>query len=342
LAKTYKNLYDPALTFSHLLAAHRKGKKRKTLTAQVIKFEMDLEPNIFSLYRELESLTYTPGGYKERIIYEPKKRLIKAAPYRDRVVHQWYIGNFIKPIFGSAFIFDTYACLDGKGTHRAAAKVQQDLMKAMSLWPDPYVIKGDIKDYFASILHSIIYNIVASKIVDPKVLWLTKVILDSVPDPGIPVGSYTSQWFANLVLHQLDMFVKHELKVKFHVRYMDDWALILPDKDTARETLDRITEFLTANLKLQLNSKTQILPAKNGVNFCGYKIKATHMKVRDDCKRKFKRKLRRFRVKLKNREMTGKQFSQVVNSTLGHIGHADSYQLVNKILRQFDDFIYVE
>lgn len=303
---------------------------------------MDLEPNIFALYRELESLTYTPGEYKERIIYEPKKRLIKAAPYRDRVVHQWYVGNFIKPVFGPAFIFDTYACLEGKGTHMAAKRVQDNLYRAQLMWPDPYVFKGDIRDYYASIFHYIIYNIIASKIVDPKVLWLTKTILESVPDPGIPVGSYTSQWFANLVLHQLDMYAKHELGVKFHVRYMDDWTMILPDKETAKYVLDKVAKFLADNLRLELNSKTQILPAKNGVNFCGYKIKATHMKVRNDCKRKFKRKLRRFRVKLKNGEMTGKQFSQVLNSTLGHIRHADSYQLVNKILRQFDDFIYVE
>lgn len=339
MAKTHKHLYKPALTFSSLLAAHHKGRKHKRLTTEVIQFEMDLEGNLFALARELNRAAYRPGGYREFTIYEPKKRLIKAAPYRDRVVHQWYVGNFIKPVFGPAFIYDSYACLEGKGMHRAAYRVQEFLWQANQLWDDPYVLKGDVKSYFFSIDHDILYNIIAQKIADPKVLWLTRVILDSTENPGIPVGSYTSQWFANLFLHQLDMFVKHQLRVKKYVRYMDDFILVFPNKEAAQKALTEIDRFLSTELRLQLNQKTQILPAKNGVNFCGYKIWPTHMKIRYDSKRRIKRKLRKFEYKLKNGEITGEQFAQVLNSWLGYAEKADSYHLVHKILRQFD-YIY--
>jgi retron-type reverse transcriptase len=335
LAKTYRNLFDPALTFSSLMAAHLKGRKGKRFTAEVIQFEMNLEGNLFALARELKTGTYRPGGYREFTIYEPKERLIKAAPYRDRVVHQWYVGNFIKPVFGPAFIFDSYACLEGKGMHRAAYRVQEFLQRAKRAWEEPYILKCDIKSYFFSIDHDILYNIIAQKIKDPKVLWLTKVILDSTENPGIPVGSYTSQWFANVYLHQLDMFVKHQLRVKMYARYMDDFVMVLPDKATANHVLEQIRSFLTRELRLELNHKSQVFPAKNGVNFCGYKIWLTHMKIRTESKRRIKRKLRKFQEKYKAGDMDVDDIRRVLMSWMGYAKHADSYWLIHKILNQF-------
>lgn len=335
MAKTYKNLFDQALSFSALLAAHHKGRKGKRFTAEVIKFEMDLESNLLALLEELKAGTYRPAGYREFIIYEPKQRLIKAAPYRDRVVHQWYVANFIKPIFGKAFIYDSYACLEGKGMHRAAFRVQQYLRRAHRIWEKPYALKCDIKSYFFSIDHDILYNIIAEKIKDPKVLWLTRVILDSTENPGIPVGSYTSQWFANLYLHQLDMFIKHKLRVKMYARYMDDFVMVLPDKTTASHVLEEIRTFLKRELKLELNHKSQVFPAKNGVNFCGYKIWPTHMKIRTESKRRIKRKLRKFQEKFKAGEMNADDIRRVLVSWIGYAKHADSYWLIRTILRRF-------
>ncbi len=317
------------------MAAHHKGRKGKRFTAEVIQFEMDLEGNLLTLARELRAGTYRPGEYREFTIYEPKQRLIKAAPYRDRVVHQWYVGNFIKPVFGPTFIFDSYACLEGKGMHRAAYRVQEYLKRTNRIWDEPYILKGDIKSYFFSIDHDILYNIIARKITDHKVLWLTKVILDSTENPGIPVGSYTSQWFANVYLHQLDMFVKHQLLVKMYVRYMDDFVMVLPDKATAKHVFDEIRAFLKSELRLELNHKSQVFPAKNGVNFCGYKIWPTHMKIRTESKRRIKRKLRKFQEKYKAGEMDAEDIRRVLVSWMGYARHADSYWLIHKILNQF-------
>lgn len=335
MAKTYKNLFESALTFSSLLNAHQSAKKGKRFRKDVIEFEMNLEGNIIKLYNELKNKTYAPGEYLEFTIYEPKKRLIKAAPYRDRVIHQWYVKNFIIPIFGKAFIYDSYACIEGKGMHGAAYRVQKFLKTAEAKWERPYILKGDIKSYFFSIDHTILYNIVASKIKDPEVLWLTKVILDTTEDPGIPVGSYTSQWFANLYLHQLDMFIKHKLKVKMYVRYMDDWVLIFKNKEEAQQALKEIIIFLDERLKLKLNKKTQIFPVKNGVNFCGYKIWSTHMKIRDGSKKRMKRKLKAYQRKYANGEMTLEEIKRSINSWKGYAKHADSYLLIDHMFKNF-------
>ena len=335
MAKTYNNLFDKALTFSSLLEAHKKARRGKRFRDEVIRFEMDLEGNLLALARELKTGTYKPSEYNEFYVYEPKKRLIRAAPYRDRVVHQWYVINFIKPIFGPRFIHDSYACLDGKGMHRATQRAQEFLRMAEAHWEAPYIVKADVKKFFFNVDHDTLYGIVTRKIVDPKVLWLTKVILESVENPGIPVGSYTSQYFANVYLNELDMFVKHKLRVKMYVRYMDDFLLILPSKQDAQNTLQVVRDFVSKELKLELNGKTQIFPVKNGVNFCGYKIKSTHMKIRTESKRRIKRKLRKFKVKFKEGEMEASEIRMVLMSWMGYAKKADSHHLIRKILRQF-------
>lgn len=335
MPKTYKNLFKPALTFSSLLNAHHHARKRKKYKKDVIEFEMNLEGNLIELYKELKNKTYAPGKYNEFTIYEPKKRLIKAAPYRDRVVHQWYVKNFIIPVFGKAFISDSYACIEGKGMHRSAFRVQDFLKVAEHNHDRSYVLKGDIKSYFFNIDHDVLYDIVSHKIKDPEVLWLTKVILSSTDNPGIPVGSYTSQWFANLYLHQLDMFAKHNLRVKMYARYMDDWVLVLENKEKAQEALIKIKDFVNNELKLELNKKTQIAPAKNGINFCGYKIWSTHMKIRDSSKRRMKRKLKAFQRKYTAGEMTFEEIKRSINSWKGYASHADSYFLIEKMFKDF-------
>lgn len=335
MAKTYKNLFIPALTFSSLLEAHYSARKGKRYKKDVIEFEMNLEGNLIDLYLDLKNKTYKPGKYKEFTVYEPKKRLIKAAPYRDRVVHQWYVKNFIIPVFAKTFIHDSYACIEGKGMHSSAYRVQEFIRSAEYNWENPYVVKGDIKSYFFSIKHEMLYSLIEKRIKDPDVLWLTKIILSSTENPGIPVGSYTSQWFANIVLHELDMLVKHELKVRRYVRYMDDWVLILESKEDAQKALEIITKFVGEELGLRLNPKTQVFPLKNGINFCGYKIWSTHMKIRDDSKKRMKRKLKAYQRKYESGEMTLEQIKRSINSWLGYANHADSYRLVERMFKNF-------
>ncbi len=133
----------------------------------------------------------------------------------------------------------------------------------------------------------------------------------------------------------MDMFIKHELRIKKYVRYMDDFILVLPSKEDAQKSLEKINRFVTEELRLELNRKTQISPLKNGVNFCGYKIWTTHMKIRTESKRRIKRKLKKFQQKYKEGDMEAEEIRQVLMSWAGYAKHADSYWLVNKIFNQF-------
>ena len=172
--------------------------------------------------KNIENDTFRFGKYRTFVILEPKKRIIKALPYRDRVVHQWYVEEFIKPFMLPRFIYHTYACLPGKGGHKAVDDLQIMMRKMKRKYGHYYVLKCDIKDYFHSINRDILFQIMKDKISDKKLLKFThKIIFDESDDGGIPIGNYTSQFFANIYLNELDHYVKEVLKIKYYVRYMD-------------------------------------------------------------------------------------------------------------------------
>ena len=213
MPKTIRNQFDRCLTFENLLQAHQRAKKGKTNKKEVILFEMDLETNLINLYKKLKTGTYQIGKYREFKIYEPKERIIQALPYTDRVVHQWYVHEFIKPYFLPRFISDSYACIDGKGTHLAVSKLQSYMRKMPK---DYYILKGDIKKFFNSIDKDILFTLLQRFIKDKKILDLTRIfIFDSTNKKGIPIGNYTSQYYANIYLNEIDKFVKQVLKVKY-------------------------------------------------------------------------------------------------------------------------------
>ena len=170
--KTYNHLFEQICSFENLLSAAKKAQKGKRSKQDVAMFNFRLEHELLKLQEELLNGTYQPGEYYEFYIFEPKKRMISAAPYRDRVVHH-ALCNVIEPIFDKSFIYDTYACRKGKGTHRAVERFTQFCRK------NKYVLKCDIKKYFPSIDHEILYELICHKIRDRRTLWLIKLIIDS-------------------------------------------------------------------------------------------------------------------------------------------------------------------
>jgi retron-type reverse transcriptase len=217
-----------------------KAKKGKSGKEPVAAFMRKREDEIFALQEELQSKTYQPGAYHSFFIHDPKKRLISAAPFRDRVVHH-ALCNLIEPIYEARFIGDSYANRIGKGTHRAIDRAQEFSKKY------PYVLQCDIRQFFPSIDHEILFDILSHHIADKDVLWLIGRILESgrgvlaeeyemkyfegddlfaVNRPrGLPIGNLTSQFWANVYLNELDQFIKRELKVKAYIRYVDDFLL---------------------------------------------------------------------------------------------------------------------
>lgn len=227
MSKSIKKCFGRKLTFTKILEAHKRASKGKKQKKEIILFEMDLETNIVKILNDIKNNKYKFGKYREFIIYEPKERLIKSLPYRDRIVHQWYIEEFIKPFFLPRFIKDTYACIENRGTHKVVINVQKYMRKMKKYNQNYYVLKCDIKKYFYNIDKKILLQILKENIKDRKIINFTEVILGDLEEVGIPIGNYTSQFFANIYLNKFDHYVKEELKIKYYVRYMDDFILLV-------------------------------------------------------------------------------------------------------------------
>lgn len=309
---------------------------------EAIIFDMFREKQIDALQQSLIDMTYKPGAYNQFKVYEPKERLISAPKIRDKVV-QFSCHLVLKEIYSPVFIDTSYACLEGKGSHRAADKVQHNLRFVQWKYGDGYVLKMDVRKYFYSINRDVLKTLLRKKIGDEKFLYLLDVIIDSSPegDTGLPLGNVTSQDFANIYLNEVDQYVKRYLGIREYVRYMDDIVIVLENLDKAREVRDKITVFLKERLCLETNEKTHIFPISQGVNAYGYKIYTTHMLVRNSSKKHMKKRIKKMDEKLKQGEITEKEVTQSVNSWLGHARHSNSYNLSKKIFEPYD-YITVE
>lgn len=328
MPKTIRNIYDKSVSFEKLLMAHKKARRGKREKKDVIIFELKLEEELLQLEKQLRECTYKPGIYRQFKIYEPKERIIMSSSYKDRVVHQWCVENFIKPYFVPQFINTTYAGIEGRGMHKASKDVQKGMRSAKFKWDNYYILKMDVTKYFQNIDKKILWEILKRKMKDRKLLWLIREILLSTEGmKGLPLGNYTSQMFANIYLNELDQYAKHSLKCKYYYRYMDDIVILCENKEVAKEWLYNITIFLDTRLKLTLNSKTRIFKDIQGVNFCGYKINEKRMKIRHTSKCRMKRKLKRYTKLLKEGKITLPEIQRSIAGWLGYVKHADSYNL---------------
>lgn len=328
MPKTIRNVYDGEVSFEKLLEAHKKARRGKREKKKVILFELVLEQELLQLEKELRNGTYKHSTYTKFKVYQPKERIIMASEYKDRVVHQWYVEHFIKPYFVPQFINTTYACIEGRGMHKASKDVQKAMKSAKVKWKNYYILKMDVKKYFHNIDKRILWNILKRKIKDRKLLWLTREILLSTEGMrGLPLGNYTSQMFANIYLNELDQYVKHKLKCIYYYRYMDDMVILCENKEKAKNILSNIVVFLEESLKLTLNSKTRIFKDIQGINFCGYKINERRMKIRHPSKCRMKRKLKRYTKQLKEGKITLSKIQRSIAGWLGYVKHADSYNL---------------
>ena len=343
MSKKINSHFSDTLTFSKLYEAHMRARKHKMSKGEVLLFEFDLENNLWNLINSIKNKTYSLGDYREFKIYEPKERLIKSLPYKDRVVHQWYVEEFIKRYITPKFISSTFACLDGKGTHKAVDCLQKYMQKYSSINPDFWILKCDIKKFFYNIDKCILYKILCKYFYDSEILSFSKLLLydkSANEKVGIPIGNYTSQYFANLYLNELDQFVKRILKVKYYVRYMDDFVLLLDNKNECKALKCKIEYFLKEYLHLELNDKSRYYPNKMGVNFCGYRIFQNYRKLRNNSKKKIKKKIKNWNKLYSEKKLEILAAMQSINSWRGHASHCNSYKLQQKILNSCD-FVYV-
>ena len=339
--KRHGNLWPTLTSFEHLLRSSEKAKRGKRFRPAVARYEFALERELWKLREQLLGKTYCPGKYRSFYIYEPKKRLISAAPYRDRIVHHALTG-VLEPIFEPTFITDSYACRKGKGTHAAVDRCQQFAQRFR------YVFKTDIRKFFPSMDHAILKGHVARKIKDPNLLWLVGLIIDgSNPQEevqryfpgddlftpgerqrGIPIGNQTSQFFANVYLDPLDHFVKERLRFKGYVRYVDDFLLFSDDKRQLAEARERIVQFLV-KLRLKLHPrKNTIFPVKEGIRFLGYRVFPTHRLLVKENVWRFLRRVRTMQRQYSEGQITLPEINQRLMSWSGHARQADTHRLL--------------
>lgn len=321
------------LRISYGQALQGKRKYRK----EAIVFDMARERNLVELWRSLKNETYRPGAYIQFTVTEPKTRQVSAPRIRDKIV-QYAAHLILWDVYEPVFIKDTFACLDDRGTHRAVDRVQHYMRQCKWQYDDCWIIKGDVRKFFYSMDRAILKRLYRKKIRDEKFLRLLDMIVDSSPegDTGIPLGNVTSQDFAGIYLNELDQFVKRRLGVKFYVRYMDDFIIMVPTRDEAKRILAEVEVFVRERLNLELNEKTSIFPVAQGVNAYGFKIHTTHLHVRASSKAAAKRRIKAMDRKYRAGEVPLKDVTQSVNSWLGHARHSNSFNLATKIYAPYD------
>lgn len=324
----YHKVYDFRNLYNAYMAA-RKGKRWKTATNR---FEANALECVATLQKQLREMTYRMGAYNVFEITEPKKRTIKSTAFKDKVVQRSLCDNVLEPVFERSLIYDNYACRHGKGTH-AALKRTEDFYRAAyrKHGRDVWVLKCDIEKYFDSIDHEIIKRLMRKFFSDDRLLWLLDMVIDSTDGKGVPIGNQSSQWFSVLLLNEMDHYIKEKLRIKWYVRYMDDFVLIHPDKEYLRQCKKEI-EWILGGLELKLNYKSHIFPLKHGVDFLGFHTYITETgklvkKVRHDSNKRVKRKLKKFRKLYRSGERTKKQIDQAYNSWKNHVCHGDSFYL---------------
>jgi retron-type reverse transcriptase len=248
MPKSFSNLWDRIIDFENLYRAFLEASSGKRYRGEALKFKNNLEENLIILQNELEWDMYRPEPYRQFFVYEPKKRLISAPTFRDRVVHH-AICQIIEPVFERLFINETFACRRGKGTLAAVLHVQKCTRAARQKWGGFYVLKCDIKSFFPSVDQDILKRIIRRYISDKKTMNLLDIIIRSYESPGqdgkgIPIGALTSQLGANIVLTPFDHWIKEDNRIEFYARYMDDFIILHKDKEYLWELLGKIENYI--------------------------------------------------------------------------------------------------
>lgn len=318
--------FSQVTAFPNLVRAWKLASRGKRDRLPVARFGAEMDERLVEIKQALETGTWRPGVHRQFFVYDPKFRKIAAPPFADRVVHH-AICQVIEPLFERRFIFDSYACRVNKGAHVAIRRLQKFLRKKRAI----YALKCDISQFFASIDHDVLRRIIGQTIHDPKLLQVLDRIIAGY-SPGIPIGNLTSQLFANIYLDQFDHFIKEELRIKYYLRYMDDFVILGESKAELTKTLSAIRIFLTDKLKLSLHPrKVRLFPTWLGVDFVGYVVFTDHILLRPKNIRRFIKKLHKQQKSLALGKITPKELEESVRSWIAHTSHADTWRLRKKL-----------
>lgn len=341
--KTHRHLWNQVAAGENLLCAAREAMLGKRSRPSAARFFARWETEVMRLHEELESGAYQPGAYTYFKIYEPKERVVAAAPFRDRVVHHALV-RVLQPIFEPKFIEDSFACRPGKGTHAGMRRASEFARRF------PYALKCDLRRYFPSIDHEILLARIQRTVGDARVRDLIEKILASHRDRtrqvygptlfdvreigiGLPIGNLTSQFFANIHLDGFDHFVKQELQVKGYVRYVDDFLLFGQERAGLKAWGNLCREYLS-KLGLEIHpDKYRLCPTATGVDFCGFVVHADgRIRVRPSSVRRFRKTFRQRKWEWKHGHCEAADLRATVRSWVAHVSHAQSWRLRSAVL----------
>ncbi len=321
----FSHTYDDIISLENLLEAWKEFRKDKRSRKDVQEFERDLMGNIISLHKELVSKTYKHSAYEAFKVNDPKPRDIHKATVRDRLLHR-ALYRKLYPFFNRVFISDSTSCRLEKGTHKAVNRFRVFARKAsFNHTKTVWVLKCDIRKFFASIDQTKLLAILAKYILDKDILGLISKIIGSFHSMekgiGLPLGNLTSQLFVNIYMNEFDQFMKHRIKAKYYIRYSDDFVIISRDRDWLVSTISRIRNFLWYELRLSLHpNKVSIGTVASGIDYLGWVNFNDHRVLRTATKKRIFRRIR---------EMQGKK--ETVQSYLGMIGHGNCQKLEMKV-----------
>lgn len=325
--------YYQLISIENIFQAWSEFKKGKAKRFDVQEFERNLEDNLFELHQRLKSKTYRHGSYKSFYVQDPKQRHIHKANVTDRVVHH-LLYTFLYKLFDNSFIYDSYSCRLDKGTHKAVARLVKFTRIVSKNYTSPcWALKLDIKKFFASIAHEVLLRLLKAKIKDEDTVWLLGEIIESFCSDkgarkGMPLGNLTSQVFANIYLNELDQFVKHQLKAKYYLRYADDFLFLARKKEFLHEHIDKLRQFLTNTLKLELHpDKIIFRKLEWGIDFLGYVVLQHYILPRTKTRRRIFKKLISKVEDVKKGKITDIEFNQTLQSYLGYLSHSNSFKV---------------
>jgi len=323
----FKEPYHTIVSLDNLLEAWKEFIRGKRFRKDVQEFERDLMKNIISLHKDLVSKKYKHRPYQAFNISDPKPRNIHKASVRDRLLHH-ALYRSLYPFFDRTFTSHSYSCRRNKGTHKAidafrsfAYKTSKNHTKTV------WVLKGDIRKFFASIDHSILIKILESYIPDKDIVWVISEIVSSFHSTkegvGLPLGNLTSQLLVNIYMNKFDQFVKHKLKATHYVRYADDFAILSRDKEWLENLIPRMNEYLWNELKLEMHpNKIAIRTVASGVDFLGWVLFPDHRIVRTVTKNRLFRSMRESEYQ-----------DESVQSCLGLLSHSNAKGLIQRVLK---------
>lgn len=339
-------VFDELTSWENLLLAHRQAALGKRGSRSVASFEHRLEDHLADLRAELIAGSYRPGPYRSFVIHEPKRRLISAAPFRDRVVHH-ALCNVIEPLFEQHFASASFANRVGKGTHRAVTRAQELARE------HPFVLQLDLEQFFPSLDLGILRRRLEGRISDPRVLALVDAILVSgegllddvyrmvyfpgddlfaVNRPrGLPIGNLTSQFWANVYLDPLDQFVTNELGCAAWVRYVDDLLLFSNSKATLWRIKAAVLDKLD-RLRLTAHPGAHPRPVTEGFPFLGFTLSPARRRLKRRKGFHFRRKLKADLAAWRTGAASGAQVAASVQGWLNHVRYGDTLGLQRELL----------